>query len=365
MVYKKKIPEHVRQYAKFLHLKDELSIRQISKKCRIPKSSVHRIVKKKVQLAGQIAASKRGRGRPSKLSQRDRRMLQRNIIKLREENGNFASKRLMQESSIDPENVSNRTVRRNLNDMDYFYLQARKKGLLSEMDRNKRVSFAKNVRKNYPADLWTRMISFYIDGAGFVHKTNPFDQACAAKGRVWRKRSEGLRSGCTSKGSKAGSGGRVVRLMVAISYNRGVICCKQYNKMLGVDFASFIREEFDELFNLSDKDGGRLFLQDGDPCQNAKVSKIAMSDVNANLFSIPARSPDLNPIENVFKLIKDQLHKDAIRFKIRRESYDEFSKRLINTVKYSIPLKKINNIIRSMDKRVTLLHKNGGERLKY
>ena len=69
-------------------------------------------------------------------------------------------------------------------------------------------------------------MSFYLDGTACAHKTNPFEQACAPKGRIWRKKSEGFHLGCTSKGCKEGTGGRVLRLMVAISYGKGVIACE-------------------------------------------------------------------------------------------------------------------------------------------
>ena len=71
----------------------------------------------------------------------------------------------------------------------------------------------------------------YLDGTEFSYKINPLDQALAAKDRVWRKRSEGLTPGCTAKGQKTGGGGRVVKLMVAISYDKGVVICKTYDKL--------------------------------------------------------------------------------------------------------------------------------------
>ena len=41
-------------------------------------------------------------------------------------------------------------------------------------------------------------------------------QASAPQGRIWRKKCEGLMRGCTAKGGKVGSGGKVVRVVVAI-----------------------------------------------------------------------------------------------------------------------------------------------------
>ena len=94
---------------------------------------------------------------------------------------------------------------------------------------------------------------------------NPLDQACAPKARVWRKKSEGLAPGCIAKGHKEGTGGKVLRMIVAISYNKGVICCEPYEKMNGRYFAAFIDDHFDRLFAAADKGCTRVFLQDGDP----------------------------------------------------------------------------------------------------
>ena len=83
--------------------------------------------------------------------------------------------------------------------------------------------------KEYSPSVWTDSVAFYLDGVSFVYKTNPLDQARAPKGRVWRKRSEGLTQGCLAKGSKSGVGGRVAKLMVAISYGKGVVVCERYD----------------------------------------------------------------------------------------------------------------------------------------
>ena len=50
-----------------------------------------------------------------------------------------------------------------------------------------------------------------------------------------------------------------------------------------------------------------LFLQDGDPSKNCHMSREVMENVGCRLFKIPARSPELNLIENVFHLIGKRL----------------------------------------------------------
>ena len=62
-----------------------------------------------------------------------------------------------------------------------------------------------------------------MDGVGYQHKYNPFDEAKSVKSMTWRQRSEGLDPLCTAKGSHTGSGGRIAHFIVAISFNKGVI----------------------------------------------------------------------------------------------------------------------------------------------
>ena len=52
---------------------------------------------------------------------------------------------------------------------------------------------------------------------------------------------EDLIQGCTAKGRKEGSGGRVLRVMVAISYGKGVIECSTNDNLDSRSFASFIK----------------------------------------------------------------------------------------------------------------------------
>ena len=123
--------------------------------------------------------------------------------------------------------VTDRTVRCLLNRNGYFFLQARKKGLMSQKDKDQRVEFARKMQAEYCPSVWTDSIAFYLDGVSFVYKANPLDQARAPKGRVWRKRSEGLTQGCLAKGSKSGMGGKVAKFMIAISHGKGVLICER------------------------------------------------------------------------------------------------------------------------------------------
>ncbi|KAK2547372.1 hypothetical protein P5673_032670 [Acropora cervicornis] len=138
------------------------------------------------------------------------------------------------------------------------------------------------------------------------------------------KKSEGLAHGCITKSRKKGTGGKVLRLLLAISYDKGVICCEPYEYMTGGNFATFVDQHFHRLFQLAGKGDSRLWMQDGDPSQNSALAKAAIARVNSTVIKLPPRSPDLHVVENVIVIVNSQLRKQARDDKIRRETFKEF-----------------------------------------
>ena len=270
---------------------------------------------------------------------RQKRSIIQNINILREENSNFTSKKLLLSSGINRNDISPRTVRRFLNKNGYHYLQTRKKGILSKNDVRKRYKFAKMMRKEFNSDVWTKKIAFYLDGVSFTHKTNPADEAKAPKGRIWRKANEGLNRGCTAKGSHEESGGRLVKMMVAITHEAGVVLCDQYEKLDRQYFKNLVLKEFS--------------------------ARVAVKSIRAKLLSIPPRSPDINPIENLLHLIKRQLvDNDAIARNMTKKTFEEFAARVKHTI-INFDKNQIDKIIESMSKRIEMIVCKKGNRIKY
>ena len=197
------IDKRTRALVYYLSKIQGLSIRQIAKKCNFPRATVWRISKMDLSSKQPSTMAKERRGRPRKLNARLERKLRRSIQILREREGNFTIKRLMENACISTQDISESTISRFLKREGYYYLQARKKGLLKKIDLKNRRIFARKIKNEYPRHVCrTHDIAFYLDGTAFAYKRNPLDQALALKARVWRKRSEGLALGCTAKGRK-------------------------------------------------------------------------------------------------------------------------------------------------------------------
>lgn len=313
---------------------------------------------------GDISERKKNAGgRPRKVTDQDRRAILRTVLSLRRNQGaNFTSGRIKVVAGVT--HLSNRTVRRVLNNAGYKFLQARRKGLLNAVDLQKRLKFCKTIRRrNLGLEFWRRGISFYLDAKGFQYKTNPQDQARAPRACQWRKRNEGLELGLTRKCSKAGVVN--INFMVAISHGKGVVLCETYEGSINAErMATIVDEHFDRAFQASSNPTTRRFLMDNCPRQKSKKALDAYKRVNAMVFCIPPRSPDLNPIENFFHQVTQELTKQALEQNITKETKAEFTERVRSTM-VNYPTAKIDKIIDSMPKRVVKVIQGRGRRTKY
>ena len=360
----KKMPLDVSFYLRYLSQDKKETLPELMK--RYPQYSRTTIYRHSKILNGNMDVDSRHKntGRRPKLTQRDGRKLVNSLLKLRKSVGNCASSEIQREAGIDERHVSNRTVRRCLKKQGYKYTQCRRKGQLFTDDLKKRVQFARKCNK-LPETFWQGGVAFYLDGTGWVHKTDPCKQVRTYRTRMWKKSGESLARECTAKDKKEGSAGKIGKFMAAIAYGKGVIKCHQYEGHVNAQmFADFIEEHFPEMFENSANPKGKLFLQDGDPSQNSALAREAMDLVGCRVFSIPPRSPDLNPIENIFRLIGKQLKREALERNICHETFAHFSERVEKTALNFSP-EIIDKTIDSMPRRINAVIKNKGLRTKY
>jgi len=283
------------------------------------------------------------------------------VKRLRKSEGTFTSGRIHANTSISC-NVSNRTIRRSLGREGYKYQATRRKGVLSELDFKNCMKWCRKIKKrNLRKKFWTNDVAFFMDGTGFEYKRNPLDQARAPQTREWRLKNEGLI--VTAKGKKEGS--KKCTFMVGISYQKGVVLCEYYDgSITGDKMVDIVESAFPMAFSNSISPNGRRVVMDGCPRQNCKKAYKAYDAVGAMIMKLPARSPDLNPIENFFHLVKRKLRQEAVQKQITKESVDDFCARICSCLQ-NFPVKVIDNLIDSMEKRVNLVLKCNGRRTKY
>ena len=154
--------------------------------------------------------------------------------------------------------------------------------------------------------------------------------------------------------------------MVAIAFGRGVILREVYEKMNAAFFSDFIKTHFNLCFGKSGPKamGRRMFIMDNDPCQTSKAAMLALSEIECELHRIPPRSPDLNPIENIFHLVKNSLKKEAISLNIAHETFDNFKERVLRCFD-NFDCNIIDRTISSMPKRIENVITSKGKRINY
>ena len=121
---------------------------------------------------------------------------------------------------------------------------------------------------------------------------------------------------------------------------------------------------FNEIFRLSSRTHSPVFIQDGDPSQNSASAKRGLNSIGAQVFSIPPRSPDLNPIENLFHLVKKSLTKEAIEKRITYKLVDNYASHIEDCF-LDFDKTYIDKLISTMPKRINFIIKNRGGRTRY
>ena len=174
---------------------------------------------------------------------------------------------------------------------------------------------------------------------------------------------QGTTNCCTTRGSKEGV--RQARFIVAVAYKKGVILCEQYfGRLSGGTMVDIAREHFPSMFERSANPRAKRFLQDGCLIPNSAAAKRVYNEIGAFVFCIPPRSPNLNPIENVFHLVNMEIRKNTIKRNITEQTFTSFSQRVKSLIQ-RIPKRTINCVIDSMNKWIKMVLRAKGNRIKY
>jgi len=62
--------------------------------------------------------------------------------------------------------------------------------------------------------------------------------------------------------------------------------------------------------NVRHPDGNGIFQQDNAPCHKSLRVRTMLGNAAVNAMVWPPYSPDLSPIENLWAIVKEELHKD-------------------------------------------------------
>ena len=255
---------------------DGLSIRRIAMDLKLSKSTIEYMLKTNSE-------RKKKRGRKRSIGKRTERRMNRTVTRLLTSGEKVTARKVKEKCELE---VNVRTVQRTLHRIGLKYAKAKKKITLTKKHKGARLESAKRWLTKH-VDI-KKVI--FTDGKRFK-----FDGPDG-----WSRRDEPVVLNKRQMGGGGGGGGVMVWGMIFANGNiwlewlKGRQNSKSYKQLLNEKALPRIRREMGNDFVLQ---------QDNCSIHVSKLMKEWMAKVNMTTLEWPARSPELNLIENVWEML--------------------------------------------------------------
>ena len=288
-------------------------------------------------------------GRPKKTDARDERVLQRLLVSDRRQtladltndfNGQYAS------------NISSRTVRRRLNVEGYNRHPVSKTIVIRPINREKRKRFCRAKQQWTVQNQWKKVI--------FSDETK-IEIGNDQKVYVWRKSNERLRPECNGMYRRQNYRPKFsVMFWGCITYYGvgtltpvdGYMNSEKYITILDENLWPVIARHFSTR--------PYIFQEDNAPCHVSRMSNQWKCDNDILTLEWPPQSPDLNIIENVWKVLKYHIKRRMNEIQNANDL-----KVIVSEIWSSLDLQYIKSLYDSLPKRINAVLRAKGYITKY
>ena len=307
----------------FLHLNNSgprLSIAKISRKMKLSRHTVSNWIKRFKETVDVL--EQHSIGRPTKISGKLEKIMKNALV----ENPELNAKEISLQLERTGLKIHPTTISRRLNKLGYHYKVPASKPLLSKKQKLARLKFG---RENGDRD-WSNVI--FTDE--FTIKLG------ANRERFWKRRNSRIYLRKQKYPGKINIWG----CFTSSGFGKIILFKENLNaeKMISIYEKGLLRS-YISLGNTN-----YLLLEDNDPKHTSKKAKIYKKNHKINQISFPANSPDLNPIENVWHVMKSKVAKF-------HPSNISQLKSIIKKIWKDFPRKMAENLANSMTKRCKLV----------
>lgn len=319
-----------------------VSVREVAKRTGISKSKVGEL-----RQSMNLEPSDTKKGRPAKLSEADDRVISRLIRSGKADTAVQVAQHLNNHSG---QTLSASTIRRSLKKQGMKAVVKKKKPMLSKFHRKARLAFAEKY-KEYTEEDWKQVI--WSDESK-INRLGSDGQKY-----TWKRAGEPLLDREVIGTKKFGGGNIMVWGCMGwtgvgkMVYVEGKMDAEQYCSILDDGLLGTL-----EKFQLEVED--IIFQQDNDPKHTSKLATKWFQDQNITLLSWPAQSPDLNPIEHLWGILKRKIYD----YEFPAEGVDEIWQRAAEAWSRITP-EEVQNLISSMPRRIAAVIRAKGGHTKY
>jgi transposase len=318
------------------------SSRKVGQLLNIGKSTVAKILRDKKIIPSNINV-----GRPRKISLRKEKYIVNLFDRGRFQSSTDGVKYLedMYGLEVTPKTIRNILIKNGLK-----CYRKQKKCLLLKKHKNDRLHFV-NMYSSFTFFEWKKVI--------FSDETKINLDGSDGNRKYWRKPSIPGNKYPYIENRKFG-GGNIMSWGCITSEGVGKLV-RIDSKMTAEKYISILEDgliETLEKYNITFRD--TIFMQDNDPKHTAKKTIEWIKYQGITLLSWPSNSPDLNPIENLWNMIKVRIYSRKKYFSNKDELW-----KIMEEEWYKIPSDYVKKLYISMTRRIHELFKAKGGHIKY